>query len=337
MSLIVSPKTVFAPHLGKNVKLGRKRSVASCPHLKLRNYLRKSTPSPPGSADYTAKAATALGNVYMNDTLGCCVIAGGYHVVGVETGNAGNLFVASDGQITTDYGAIGGYNGTPGTDNGCDMQTAMNYWVSKGFANGTKLVGWLAVDASNEEEVQTACYLFENLYTGMELPDPWINPMPSAAGFVWDAVGDPDPENGHCIMGAGYDGQGIIVDSWGLLGKATYAALKKYAIQASGGELYVLLSPDQLARGQTKAPNGIAWTDLLSDFQEMGGQITTTSSGLVVPTPAPAPAPAGPPPLVTLAEAQGWLQAAFKNGPLLMTRGHAEAFVANALANAWPK
>ena len=81
--------------------------------------------------------------------LGDCVIAGGYHVEAVWTGNAGQLFTATDAQIVADYGAIGGYvPGDPSTDNGCDEQTAFNYWTKTGFANGTTLAGWLAVDAA---------------------------------------------------------------------------------------------------------------------------------------------------------------------------------------------
>ena len=52
---------------------------------------------------------TCLGNVFLNDQLGDCVIAGGYHTIGTITANAGNPFVASTSQVTADYSAIGGY------------------------------------------------------------------------------------------------------------------------------------------------------------------------------------------------------------------------------------
>jgi hypothetical protein len=371
-------KEVFAPHLGRHVKLGRKRPVAPCPRMRLRDYLRAALPTPPGSADYTAQAASVLANIYGNDSLGDCVIAGGYHVVGVETGNAGDLFTASQDQIIADYGAIGGYNpADPSTDQGCDEQTALNYWVSKGFANGTKLVGWLAVDATNEQELQTALWLFENLYFGIELPDAWVNPMPSAPGFTWDVAGAADHNNGHCIMGAGYDTTGVTVCTWGMLGKLTYAAIKAYCVAASGGELYVMLSPDQLAKGQSKAPNGVAWLDLLSDFNSMGGNVPvpTTTPPTPAPSPAPAPAPSPAPapapspapapapspdpapapspdpapapdpapptpapalpPDPSLAQVALWIEGAFKNAPILLTRTEAMRVAMNALTQ-WP-
>lgn len=289
-------KEVFAPHLNANVKMGRKRSVASCPHMKLSRYLAKAVdlPAPPASIDYSANAVS-LRRVFMNDQLGDCVIAGGYHIVGVETGNAGRGFVATDSQVVADYSAIGGYvPGNPNTDNGCDLQTAMNYWVQHGFADGTKLIGYLAVDATNKLEVMQALYLFENLYLGVEVPDAWINPFPSHDGFVWDAA-TPDPNNGHCVMAVGYTAQGITIDTWGLLGTITWAALAELCTAKNGGELYVMLTPDQLAKGATKVPSGMAWSDLIADFDAMGGTVPVPSPIPAPPAPAPAPHPSPAP------------------------------------------
>src|SRR5208282_3129197 len=96
-------KSVFAPHLNAQVKLGRKRPVAKCPRLSLKNYLKSAVVpiTPPPGVNYSAKGAAALSNIYLNDQLGDCVIAGGYHVIGVESGNAtGTPFVATTAQIT---------------------------------------------------------------------------------------------------------------------------------------------------------------------------------------------------------------------------------------------
>jgi hypothetical protein len=333
-------KQVHAPHLGRTVKFGRRRPVAVGPHFRLRNYLRASLPSPPTLVDYSAKAATALANIYDNDTLGCCVIAGGYHVLGVETGNAGDLFTATDSQIVADYSAIGGYvPGDPSTDQGCDEPTALNYWTSHGFADGSKLLGWLSVDATNQTELMQALYLFENLYFGLELPDAWVNPMPSAAGFVWDVAGAADPNNGHCVIGCGYNTTGVQIDTWGMIGTLTWKAIAEYAVTANGGAVYVLCSPDQLAKGQSVAPNGVAWTDLLSDFDSMGGSVPVpTAPPAPVPTPpAPSPSPAPTSAVVTLAEAQAAIKAGIGSGGVIQTRSSAERLAAAALAKLnWP-
>jgi hypothetical protein len=295
---------------------------------------------PPATSDYTAKASTVLANIYGNDELGDCVIAGGYHVVGVETGNAGDLFTATEAQIIADYSAIGGYvPGDPSTDNGCDEQTALNYWLQHGFADGTKVLGWLAVDATNKQEVQAAMYLFENLVFGIELPDAWINPFPSASGFTWDVHGSPDPQNGHCVVGVGYTASGVTIDSWGLLGTLTYAAIARYCVQSSGGELYVVLTPDQLTKAETKAPNGVNWSDLIADFDAMGGTVPVPPTPSPVP-PAPGPSPVPPAPTpgaVTLAQAQQWALSGLQSSAAFLTRTQAEKAVAKALAAHWPK
>ena len=348
-------KTIFVPHLHAYVKMGRKRPVSLGPHQKADRYFKASLPTPPTSCDYTAKAASALANIYGNDTLGDCVIAGGYHITAVETGNAGKLFQATSAQIIKDYSAIGGYvPGDESTDNGCDEVTAMNYWQSHGFANGTKILGWLAVDASNLNEVKQAMYLFENLMFGIELPDSWISPFPSANGFTWGAAGAPDPNNGHCVVGVGYNGSGVQLDTWGMIGTMTWAAIQQYCAQADGGQLFVMITPDQLTAGQTKAPNGVAWTDLIADFDALGGHVpapvppapvppTPVPPAPVPPTPVPptpvppTPVPPAPPTVVTLAQAEQWAVAGLVSMPRVLTRQQAETAVVNSLVKHWPK
>jgi hypothetical protein len=326
-------KEVFAPHLNRNVKFGRRHPVSFGPHLKLRNYLRAALPSAPPSSDYTPKAAGILADVLGNDRFGDCVFAGGYHVTGVETANAGAAFHASLQQVLADYTAVTGFNqNDPNTDNGANIQDALNYWSSHGFANGTKLLGYLSVDATNAAEVQSAMFLFENLIFGMSLPDAWITPFPSRSGFVWDVAGAPDTNNGHCVIGAGHDAHGIKTATWGLLGTLTYAAIAKYATHAGSGELWVALTPDQLVKGQSRAPNGVSWHDLIVDFDSIGGHIPVPPAP--VPTP-PAPTAGG----VSLAQAEAAVTAAIAKAPWLLSNVSATSIAKKALEGltGWPK
>ena len=340
-------KEILVPHLGHTVKLGRKRAPLGTHKLHLSNYLKGTLPTPPASCDYTAKALGSLTNVYLNDQLGDCVIAGGYHVIGTATGNAtGTPFIASSAQITADYSAIGDYvPGNPSTDQGCDEPTALNYWKNHGFCDGSKLAGWIAVDSKNKTEVMQAMYLFENLYFGVELPDAWVNPFPSANGFTWD-VGQPDPQNGHCFVGVGYTPAGVTIDTWGLFGTMTWAAVAELCSSDSGGDLYVMLTPDQLAKGQTTAPNGVAWADLIADFNAMGGKVAPpapTPPAPPVPVP-PVPTPPAPPaPIhtVTLAEAENWAARGLLNswpkkaGHPAVTLNQAQVWASQGLAQYW--
>jgi len=228
--------------------------------------------TPPEECSYAAPAQASLRNIYLNDQLGDCVIAGGYHIVGTETANAGNPFLATKDQIIADYSAIGGYVvGDSNTDNGCNLTTALDYWTKNGFANGTKLTAWARVNSSNVREMQLAIYLFENLYLGMGLPDAWVHPMPSGNKFVWDVAGESNPDQGHCIMSNGYSKIGLDVDTWALEGTLTYGASDKYARPGGGGEMYVLLTPDQINRTNQRAPNGFDFATLEKDFKALTG------------------------------------------------------------------
>jgi len=268
-------------------KLGRIRPKAPTPRLRLSNYLPKIQVQPPPTCDYSQAARPSLTNIFGNDALGDCVIAAGMHIVGVETGGAGDLFVPTSDQVIAQYSAIGGYvPGDPTTDQGCDPSVAINYWQSSGFPNGTKLTGAIAIDPSNPDEVRLALYLFENLFLGFEVPDAWISPFPSADGFEWDVAGDPDPNNGHQVMACGYGPGGVTIDTWALLGTLTWAALAKYCALSANGDLFALLTPDQISAAIGKAPNGLAWADLVGDFDALGGQVP----------PAPAPTPPAPQP-----------------------------------------
>ena len=352
-------KSIFAPSLGRTIMFGRRQPVAPGHKFRLRNYLRASLPAPPTSCDYSPAALKALAQMYGNNTLGDCVIAGGYHIVGVETGNAGDMFIATQAQIIKDYSAIGGYvPGDPSTDNGCDEDTATNWWEAHGFADGTKLLGAVSVDPANTTEVMQGLDLFENCMFGVNLPDAWVNPMPSKSGFVWDVAGDPDPENGHCFIGCGYNikgytKQGILIATWGMTGLITWAAVAKYCAASAGGQLLLLLTPDQLAKGQTKAPNGVAWTDLISDFDTMGGNVpvpapapapaptppapTPTPPSPTPPAPAPTPpAPTPAPPAVGLKQAIAWAMAGLAPLHPVITRSQAESAVTSALTKNWP-
>jgi hypothetical protein len=273
----MSVKTIKQPKSNATFRLGRTRPVARCPRFSLRNYLMRGLAAPPPACDYSKPAAKALANVYGNDTLGDCVIAGLAHVVGVLTAGAtGTPFIYSQEQIIQLYSAIGGYvPGNPATDRGCDEQTALNYWENNGAPAGThRIAGWLSVNAADPTEYRTALWLFENLYFGLELPDAWINPMPAEPGFVWDVKGPSDPSNGHCVAGVAYNAQGVLIDTWGMTGTLTDRAIAQYCSPASNGEVYTVVSQDAIGNASQKAPNGFDWSQLIADFDSMGGSVT---------------------------------------------------------------
>jgi len=301
--------TVKTFHLadGRTFKLGRKIPTVRFPSLKFANYLEKlpSLPTAPDTADYTAKAPTALSQMYLNDQLGDCVCAGVQHVEGVLTGNANPpALLYTDAQTKALYsGACGYRDGNPSTDQGCDIQTVLAYWQNHGLPSGSghKIVGYLAVDPKNIQECQLALWLFENLIFGVGLPDAWVNPMPNGPGFTWDVAGEADMNNGHCFTAFGYDAHAFTISTWGMLGKITNAAVSKYTTQAVNGELWTVISPEQVSVAQQRAPNGFDWTSLVEDFNALGGKVPVPAN--TTPTPAPNTAPSQP-----LPGSKAWMQ-----------------------------
>ena len=59
-----------------------------------------------------------------------------------------------------------------------------------------------------------------------------------------------------------------------MLGLLTDAAIAKYATTTGEGELYTVLSQDAINKAAAKAPNGFDWSQLVADFDSMGGSIS---------------------------------------------------------------
>jgi hypothetical protein len=103
--------------------------------------------------------------------------------------------------------------------------------------------------------------------------------MPGASGFIWYTAGAPDPNSGHCVVGVGYTAKGVTIDSWGMTGLLTTAAIAKYATPSANGDLYTVVSQIGIAKATQKAPNGFDWSQLIADFDSMGGSVSPSQSG----------------------------------------------------------
>jgi hypothetical protein len=275
MELEMTLKIITHPETGKTFKMGRVRPRVRQPRLALLNYLGLNLPKPPdGPLDYTAKAKTFLAEVLANDSLGDCTCAGIMHVGGAFLGNVDQSIPFTEADTIGLYEKVCGYNPSdPSTDQGGNEQDVLNYVKANGLlADGShKIAAWAGVNGAEELQVKTAIWLFENVYFGVELPDAWVNPMPSGDGFVWDVAGDANPEQGHCFVGLGYTDQGVMIDTWGMIGIITWAAIAKYATSHGSGELYTVFGPDSLSKASAKCPAGFDATQLAADIQAYAG------------------------------------------------------------------
>jgi hypothetical protein len=253
-------------------RLGRKRPASHYRVLLLKNYLLKTYAPPPVSIDWMAKATSSIEKVYLNQTLGCCVISWGAHLEGILTANVrGTPVLYSDAQIIQMYSAVGGYDpGNPDTDQGCDEETFLNYVQQNGFAGGTKIAGWIRVNAADPQEVRAAIDLFGAVTITMELPDEWLQNPPDSSGFTWDKAGPPDPYNGHCIGAGTYQPGKVKISTWGMWGWLTDAALASYATVNNGGGCYAVLTEDWIDQTNQKSPSGFEFSQLQIDLNSMG-------------------------------------------------------------------
>jgi hypothetical protein len=327
-------KTIYDPARDHFFKLGRRAPRVPHPKLKASRVLDLGKIAVPTTTNFRAKANTSLRRLFKNDELGDCVCAWIAHYLGLVTGAAGAEYICTDDQVLKLYEAIGGYvPGDSSTDNGCDEDTAINYIETVGFPNGTKLLGAIAVDATNPAEIHACNFVFEGLTFAVGLADQWISPFPAGDGFVWDKA-PPNPQNGHSYGALDNDPRGVVVGTWGLEGIETFDAIAETAGPGTGGQLLALLTPDQLARGMTKAPNGVDWATIISFFNARGGNIPVPTPA---PNPAPSPAPAKGP---TLAQAKAAIRDAIqrRRGPQAISRTDAIKACGEALAAlpGWP-
>lgn len=343
-------KKIFAPHLNHHVVLGGRKRPKSYARRPLFSLLTRDAgvalPTPPDSTSYHNPALAILRRMFLNDTRGDCVIAGRGHRIGVLTSNTGKPFAYTDAQILAEYERIGGFdpNNPDATDQGCSMSEAADDGVTHGYADGSKDLAWVDVDATSKLDVMRMVYLFEHGDLGIELPDEWINPFPQE-GTVWDVAGPGNPENGHCVQIVDYNSTGVVISTWGILVTMTWAALAKYGSREAYGELIAHLSPDEMVAASQKAPNALDWHTLVTYFNGMGGKAPIPPAPPApapqpAPTPAPAPPTPGPTPVfvVTLADAERWAKAGIAKAPKgIVTAALAEKLALEGLAAHWPK
>jgi hypothetical protein len=243
-------------------KLGKRAPRLDSRTFKLSRYLTPALLPPPPAAGYFGKVPTWP--MYMNDTLGDCVIAAAGHMVQEWTANAGTEVTLPDSAILAGYEVVGGYvPGNASTDNGCDILTALKYWKSTGFG-GHKIVAFVSVDLLNQTELEQAIYIFGNVYAGFALPlsvqstTAWKMP---AGGLNGD--GSPGSWGGHCVPLVGYNSgpnSGVTVVTWGELLWASWRFVRHYA-----DEGYAIVTQDWL-NAVGDSPTGFDLAQLQTDL-----------------------------------------------------------------------
>jgi hypothetical protein len=267
-------------------KLGRNRPVETAethPQLfrSVRRYMAGKSALPVAPAKFAyGPEASGLQDILGNDSLGDCTSAGRSHIIDAITASAEDPVSVTLAQTIQFYSASTGYVvGNPASDQGGDEITVLTTWRDQGAAlDGHTIAGWVSIDPSDAALVKSAMYLFENLYFGLEL-DPSFEQI-DGNGFTW-GTGTPDPSKGHCVVGVGADENGIQIDTWGLIGTITYAAIAQFCAASAGGNLFAVLTPEIVSRASGKTPGGFDWAGLLQDFAGLGGAAIALSPSVV--------------------------------------------------------
>lgn len=223
------------------VSLGKKRAVYDRRALLFGNYLKASLlPYIPQA--YHWAAGIPHYPMYLNDTLGCCTVAAGFHHEGVWTfKTTGHQLVVGSAEIQSVYSAVSGYvPGDPSTDVGADLLTVMKRWKSIGLSgtSADKLLAYTSIEPGNHMQFMASIFLFGGVYLGIQLP---ITAQAQVApnglwslvpGYQTDPLARPGSWGGHAIAVVGYNQQSVCFFTWNKIMYATWGWLDYYADEA---------------------------------------------------------------------------------------------------------
>lgn len=237
-------------------RLGRKAVKTDTRTLKLAKYMTALAP-PPASADWS-KGITDFG-MMLNDSLGCCTIAGVGHAIQILTANAGAEVTVADSDILSYYESWDGYvDGDPSTDNGGVELDVLNDWRQKGFS-GHALTAFADPDVKNLTEIEQAINLFGGLYIGLSVTNQVMQDADDPS-TPWDVTSSDTIDGGHCVFVVAYDDQFFYFISWGQIYKMTINYWNTYVDEA-----HALISPDFIAANGLD-PQGFNLTQLQADL-----------------------------------------------------------------------
>jgi hypothetical protein len=63
-----------------------------------------------------------------------------------------------------------------------------------------------------------------------------------------------------------------------MTGRLTDKAIAKYCTPHAHGDVYTVVSQEAINQASQKAPNGFDWSQLIADFDSMGGSVTPAAA-----------------------------------------------------------
>ena len=163
-----------------------------------------------------------------NDQVGLCPYAADAYLFMLRAASLGTKLLITAEQTEAVYAAATGWNGVIGdpSDQGDTVDHMVQFIQTTGF-EGLTFGATAMIRPGNAKQIRQAnAFLVGGPNLGLSLPDEWLANENSS---VWDVAGEPNPANGHDVMGLDYQPDGLIVNSWGERFLVTWAAIAKYA------------------------------------------------------------------------------------------------------------
>ncbi len=261
-----------------NYKLGKLPFEKDERDLKLSTYIDKTVlPDPPVSTD-DYKAVNEW-KMLKNDSLGCCAVAGPYHMLMGWNAEGKKAFDITDEVVQQTYSDISGYDpNDPSTDKGCVLRDVLKYWKNTGFAdaegNRHKIGAFAQLDQEDHKEVKVAQYIFSYLNIGFMVPAYAMEQFQNGQPWTVQTEND-DIEGGHCVIPggygkyegtvAGYNEDGVYVITWGAVQFMDWGFWDKYV-----DEVWVVFDTDFLINGES--PDGFDVAQLQADLRALGDE-----------------------------------------------------------------
>jgi hypothetical protein len=291
-------------------KLGR-RAPKRARALQLKDYLTGVVPAVPANEDYLG----ALGggwNMLGNDAAGCCVAVTWANVrrlvsktlTPVEDYPGQDEVWKVYQTQNPDFNPNGGAGTGPGSpaDRGMDVQTLLEYLVRTGGPDGTRALGFAAVNHRNPAEVKAAIALFGYVWTGISVQQ--ANMQEFGAGQPWDYSPASPVEGGHSIVTGGYGppGPGQLGGDERFITWAQETSFTDRFWANNVEEAWVVIWPEHL--GSEVFLAGVDMAALAADYEAITGSPFPASVTPPKPAPPEPPAPPAPAPVPPA----NWLQ-----------------------------
>lgn len=277
------------------LRTGRKPNQGR-PRLRLNPGHVPTEYQPPTTLDrYSAIPAATIG-MDGNDLVGDCTCADVDHEIKTAQVAAGNTEVASTtAEVLAAYSAITGYDphqtqpdGSNPTDQGAEMQSVREYWQKTGFTLGGqvhKIALFADLHQGDENLLKWSIDQFGAVGLGILFPDSAMGQFNN--GQPWDVVkGAPEPDDGHAVAAVGYDEDYLVILTWGVVWRMTWAFYRKYCQES----WIVLIQEFINARSGEDILGGTLY-DLGEQFAKVTGQPNPVPAPGPAPTPEPGPTP----------------------------------------------